>query len=221
MEGRPASRRPPYSRLHCDHLEWDVQALATQHLKVTCCQLSSLHCCRRQAACGGADAESQCDARLQSLRLEDAAIVVDGAPGGQVVCLAYAIQQRLLVRRQAALAWLQVPSMGASPRVAAGSIGWHAMCLTCSSAQSAWYQGQNKLQPLSVGAMRSRCICGMARKTHHVSVAHLWHQVTIMMRPPGAHTRASSPTNRSLSGLAQHSKWLWSHECQENLDESV
>ena len=31
--------------------------------------------------------------------------------------------------------------------------------------------------------------------------AHLWHQVTMMMRPPGAVTRASSPTNRGFSGM--------------------
>jgi hypothetical protein len=29
--------------------------------------------------------------------------------------------------------------------------------------------------------------------------AHRWHHVTMMMRPPGAHTRASSRTNRGLS----------------------
>lgn len=30
---------------------------------------------------------------------------------------------------------------------------------------------------------------------------HLWHQVTIMIRPPGVQTRASSLTKRSLSGM--------------------
>ena len=32
-------------------------------------------------------------------------------------------------------------------------------------------------------------------------VAYLWHQVTMMMRPPGAATLASSPTNRGFSGM--------------------
>lgn len=32
-------------------------------------------------------------------------------------------------------------------------------------------------------------------------IRHLWHQVTMMMRPPGPHTRASSPTKRCLSGM--------------------
>ena len=43
--------------------------------------------------------------------------------------------------------------------------------------------------------------CGTSLAAPCRHPAHRWHQVTMMMRPPGSHTRASSPTKRSLSGL--------------------
>ncbi len=48
-------------------------------------------------------------ARLQALRAADAPVVILGAPRREVVRLADAVQQRLLVRRQALLARPQVP----------------------------------------------------------------------------------------------------------------
>lgn len=33
------------------------------------------------------------------------------------------------------------------------------------------------------------------------ATADLWHHVTMMMRPPGMHTLANSPTKRALSGM--------------------
>lgn len=107
---------------------------------------------------------------------------------------------------------------GASSRVAMGSTNHYAKRLICSVAQNTCYHGLTRGITSDTHYVLKRLpstVCNMPGAPTPQRAAHLWHHVTMMMRPPGAHTRASSPTNRSLSGLAQRRKTdCWSHNVQ-------
>jgi len=181
-----------------------------------CCCCSS---CRTQL--------QPCSAPLQPAHLHDATAACPSAPAPrwQVVGFADAVQQRLLICCEPGLAWLQHAVAPRHLPVKKG--GLQTVCkerklreappraaARGGTTSPAWQKeaGQSvRLQETGLGlicssigrSMRHASFGGPLSDESPVGTACIsqWRPIllTMMMRPPGAHTRASSRTNCRLS----------------------